>query len=105
MADSDSGIKRAGAPEGAEEPAAKRQATEGGAIVKHDDVAAAGRVDGGSKVDGGFRQPVTSEMAAELKRKVKEALSRRKVYLELEFNHLESGKRLLDFAATVREPL
>lgn len=102
MADSDAGAKRVIRQEGAQEPPSKRQATEGGVFVKHEDIAAAViGVESGGQSEGVVRQPVTADMAAELKRNLKEALVSRKLMLELELCHLKEERRLLDFAATV----
>lgn len=83
MADS-SGVKRSTGA-GVEEPPSKRQATEGGTV----------------KSEPGGGGPASAMMAAELKRKVSEALAKRKQLLELELAHLESGGSLLDWTASM----
>jgi hypothetical protein len=94
MADSaDAGIKRATGALSATEPAAKRQATEASVLGSGVPLAGANAVVS--------RGAATAEMAAELKKKVKEALARRKQLLEQELQHLEAGGKLSDFAATV----
>jgi hypothetical protein len=97
MADSaDAGIKRATGALSATEPIAKRQATEASVLG----VPGVGGMAGANAVVS--RGAATAEMATELKKKVKEALARRKQLLEQELQHLEAGGKLLDFAATVR---
>jgi len=97
MADSaDAGVKRATAAAPAVEPAIKRQATEASVLGSGIPATSAGATSATS------RGASTAEVAAELKKKVKEALARRKQLLELELSHLEAGGKFLDFAATVR---
>ena len=89
MADA-SGLKRPTGVTPGEEPPSKRQATDG-SVVQQERSTTLG--------------PVTAELAAEMKRKVKEALAKRRQLLEAEFAHLEADGKLLDFASSaVRTP-